>query len=121
TLKSKGLAIQKILICILTWSTHESAVDTLASISYSTVVAVIGATALAAVAAALAVAEPRVPESVLKPLTTVPVGMKHVQPMSLSMTPVKRYDNPKCGCESYMPTAPGELPNSIPLTVPNPL
>nr|GFC40111.1 hypothetical protein [Tanacetum cinerariifolium] len=47
--------------------------------------------------------------------------MKSVQPMSLSMTPMKRYDNPESRCESYMPAAHGELPNSIPLTVPKPL
>ncbi|GJR40350.1 hypothetical protein Tco_1216034 [Tanacetum coccineum] len=47
--------------------------------------------------------------------------MKSVQPMSLSKNPVKRYDNPESGCESYMPAAPSELPNSIPLTVPKPL
>nr|GEX09206.1 hypothetical protein [Tanacetum cinerariifolium] len=47
--------------------------------------------------------------------------MKYVQPMLLSKTLVKRYDNPESGCESYMPAAHGELPNSIPLTVPKPL
>ncbi|GKF04542.1 hypothetical protein Tco_0035210 [Tanacetum coccineum] len=47
--------------------------------------------------------------------------MKYVQPMSLSMTHVKQYDNLESGCESYMPAAHGELPNSIPLTVPKPL
>ncbi|GJY86536.1 hypothetical protein Tco_0500562 [Tanacetum coccineum] len=47
--------------------------------------------------------------------------MKSVQPMSLSKTPMKRYDNPESGCESYMPAALGELPNSIPLNVPKPL
>ncbi|GKA63863.1 hypothetical protein Tco_0763469, partial [Tanacetum coccineum] len=62
-----------------------------------------------------------VPESVLEPLTTVLVEMKHVQPMSLSMPPVKRYNDPESGCESYMPAALGKLPNSIPLTVPKPL
>ncbi|GJZ47981.1 hypothetical protein Tco_0601813 [Tanacetum coccineum] len=46
--------------------------------------------------------------------------MKSMQPMSLSMTPVKRYDDPESGCESYMPAAHGELPNSISLTVPKP-
>ncbi|GKB36744.1 hypothetical protein Tco_0881686 [Tanacetum coccineum] len=64
---------------------------------------------------------PRVPESILETLTTILVGMKYMQPMSLSMPHVKRYDNPKSGCESYMHAAPGELPNSIPLTVPKPL
>ncbi|GKA53559.1 hypothetical protein Tco_0746874 [Tanacetum coccineum] len=63
----------------------------------------------------------RVPESVLEPLTTVPIVMKSVQSMSLSMTPVKRYGNPESGCESYMPAAHSELPNSIPLSVPKPL
>ncbi|GJZ92104.1 hypothetical protein Tco_0664169 [Tanacetum coccineum] len=47
--------------------------------------------------------------------------MKLVQPMSLSMPPVKRYDDHESGCESYMPAAPGELSNLIPLTVPKPL
>ncbi|GJT91907.1 hypothetical protein Tco_1080752 [Tanacetum coccineum] len=47
--------------------------------------------------------------------------MKYVQLMSLSMTLVKRYDNPESVCESYMPAAPSELPNSILLTVPKPL
>ncbi|GJZ09419.1 hypothetical protein Tco_0543702, partial [Tanacetum coccineum] len=47
--------------------------------------------------------------------------MKSVQPMSLSMTPVKRSDNPESGCESYMPAAHGELPNSISLNMPKPL
>ncbi|GKE78539.1 hypothetical protein Tco_1544659, partial [Tanacetum coccineum] len=47
--------------------------------------------------------------------------MKLVQPMSLSMPPVKRYDNPESGCKSYMLADPGKLPNSIPLTVPKPL
>ncbi|GKE76851.1 hypothetical protein Tco_1542971 [Tanacetum coccineum] len=47
--------------------------------------------------------------------------MKSVQSMSLSMTPVKRSGNPKYGCESYMPAAHSELPNSIPLSVPKPL
>ncbi|GJS72864.1 hypothetical protein Tco_0705705 [Tanacetum coccineum] len=47
--------------------------------------------------------------------------MKSMQPMLLSMTPMKRYDNLESGCESYMPAAPGELQNSIPLTVPKPL
>ncbi|GKA14703.1 hypothetical protein Tco_0694349 [Tanacetum coccineum] len=47
--------------------------------------------------------------------------MKLMQPMSLSMPPVKRYNDPESGCESYMPAAPGELSNSIPLTVPKPL
>ncbi|GKF59368.1 hypothetical protein Tco_0176154, partial [Tanacetum coccineum] len=55
------------------------------------------------------------------PLTTFLVTMKSMQPMSRSMTPVKRYDNPESRCESYMPAAPGELPNSIPPTVPKPL
>nr|GEZ50877.1 hypothetical protein [Tanacetum cinerariifolium] len=34
---------------------------------------------------------------------------------------VKRYDNPESGYASYMLAAHGELPNSIPLTVPKPL
>ncbi|GJT61919.1 hypothetical protein Tco_1005452 [Tanacetum coccineum] len=100
--------------------------DTLASISFSTSAAVIGAaaatTAAHATTEAHAVAtEPGVPESVLEPLTTVPVEMKSMQPMSLSKTPMKRYDNPESRSESYMPAAPGELPNSIPLTVPKTL
>ncbi|GKG38829.1 hypothetical protein Tco_0460541, partial [Tanacetum coccineum] len=41
--------------------------------------------------------------------------------MSLSMPPVKRYNDPESGCESYMPASLGELPNSILLTVPKPL
>ncbi|GJV52418.1 hypothetical protein Tco_1448159 [Tanacetum coccineum] len=44
-----------------------------------------------------------------------------MQPMSLSKTLVKRYDNLESGCESYMSAASGELPHSIPLTVPKPL
>ncbi|GKE17007.1 hypothetical protein Tco_1424584 [Tanacetum coccineum] len=44
--------------------------------------------------------------------------MKFVQPMSLSMPLVKRYDDLESRCESYMPASPGELPNSIPLTMP---
>ncbi|GKD45110.1 hypothetical protein Tco_1269755, partial [Tanacetum coccineum] len=80
-----------------------SVADTLASIICSTAAAVMrAATSLAS-------------------LTSVPIAMKSMQPMLLSMTPVKRYDNPKSGCESYMPAAPGELQNSIPLTVPKPL
>ncbi|GKE34885.1 hypothetical protein Tco_1454207 [Tanacetum coccineum] len=47
--------------------------------------------------------------------------MKSVQSMSLSMTPVKRYGNPESGCESYMPAAHSELPNSIPLSMPEPI
>ncbi|GJS50964.1 hypothetical protein Tco_0624326 [Tanacetum coccineum] len=81
-----------------------------------------GATALAVATAALAVAaEPEVPESVLEPLTTVPVAMKPMQSMLPSMTPVKRYGNPASGCESYRHAAHSELPNSIPLNVPKPL
>ncbi|GKD51015.1 hypothetical protein Tco_1279991 [Tanacetum coccineum] len=41
--------------------------------------------------------------------------------MSLSMPPMKRYDDPESRCESYMPVAHSELPNSIPLNVPKPL
>nr|GEZ29416.1 retrovirus-related Pol polyprotein from transposon TNT 1-94 [Tanacetum cinerariifolium] len=47
--------------------------------------------------------------------------MKYVQPMLLSKNPVKRYDNRESRCESYMPAAHGELPNSVSLTVPKPL
>ncbi|GJS00164.1 hypothetical protein Tco_0316672 [Tanacetum coccineum] len=63
---------------------------------------------------------PGVPKSVLESLTTSLVGMESVQPMSLSKTHVKRYDNPESGCESYMPAAFDELSNSNPLTVPKP-
>ncbi|GKG28094.1 hypothetical protein Tco_0406421, partial [Tanacetum coccineum] len=45
---------------------------------------------------------PEVPESVLMSLTTVPIVMKHVQSMSSSVTPVRRYGNPASGSESYM-------------------
>nr|GEU29721.1 hypothetical protein [Tanacetum cinerariifolium] len=38
--------------------------------------------------------------------------MKPVQPMSLSMPHVKRYDDPEFRCESYMPAAPGGGMNS---------
>ncbi|GJZ41657.1 hypothetical protein Tco_0588543, partial [Tanacetum coccineum] len=61
------------------------------------------------------------PESVLEPLKTVLVAMKHMQSMFPSMTPVKRYSNPTSGCESYMLAVHSELPNSIPLNVPKPL
>ncbi|GKE55450.1 hypothetical protein Tco_1494635 [Tanacetum coccineum] len=64
---------------------------------------------------------PEVPESVLEPLTTVPVAMKPMQLVLPSMTPVKRYGNPASGCESYRPAAHSELLNSIPLIVPKPL
>nr|GFA51748.1 hypothetical protein [Tanacetum cinerariifolium] len=47
--------------------------------------------------------------------------MKPMQPMSLSMPLVKRYDDPESGCESYMHAALGELPNSILLTMSKPL
>nr|GFB93365.1 hypothetical protein [Tanacetum cinerariifolium] len=56
-----------------------------------------------------------------KPLTTVLVEMRSVQPMSLSKTPVKRYANLECRSEYYIHATPSELPNSIPLTVPKPL
>ncbi|GJX45895.1 hypothetical protein Tco_0262571 [Tanacetum coccineum] len=41
--------------------------------------------------------------------------------MSLLMTPMKRSGNPESGCESYMPAAHSEMPNSIPLNVPKTL
>nr|GEW29162.1 hypothetical protein [Tanacetum cinerariifolium] len=47
--------------------------------------------------------------------------MKSVQTMSLSNTHMKRYDNTESGCESYVPAAHSELPNSILLIVPKPL
>ncbi|GKC82712.1 hypothetical protein Tco_1138429 [Tanacetum coccineum] len=87
-----------------------------ASISCSTAAAVIGA----ASPHKSAVAPLSVAEFHPEPLTTVLVEMKHVQPMSLSMPPVKRYNDPESGCESYMPVAHSELPNSIPLNVPKP-
>ncbi|GKC99109.1 hypothetical protein Tco_1169384, partial [Tanacetum coccineum] len=40
---------------------------------------------------------PGVPESIIESLTTVPVVMKSVQSMLLSMTPVKRSGNPESG------------------------
>ncbi|GKC53369.1 hypothetical protein Tco_1076114, partial [Tanacetum coccineum] len=62
--------------------------------------------------------KPEVPESVLEPLITIPVVMKHVQSMSMSMTLVNRYDDLECKCESCMTVAHSEL---LPLNVPKPL
>ncbi|GJS04356.1 hypothetical protein Tco_0320864 [Tanacetum coccineum] len=73
------------------------AANTLALICCSTAAAVIGAAAALAV-----VAETEVPESVLEPLSTIPVVMKLVQSMSSSVTPVRQYGNPASGYESYM-------------------
>ncbi|GKF77059.1 hypothetical protein Tco_0229529, partial [Tanacetum coccineum] len=36
------------------------------------------------------------------PLIIIPVVMKHVQAMSSSVTPVRRYGNPASGYESYI-------------------
>ncbi|GKE09718.1 hypothetical protein Tco_1413269 [Tanacetum coccineum] len=47
--------------------------------------------------------------------------MKSMKSMSLSMTSMKRSDNPESRCESYMPANHSELPNSIPLNAPKPL
>ncbi|GKF61106.1 hypothetical protein Tco_0181160 [Tanacetum coccineum] len=47
--------------------------------------------------------------------------MKHVQSMSSSVTPVRRYGNPASGYESYMLAAHGELPNLTQRNVPKPL
>ncbi|GKF08230.1 hypothetical protein Tco_0042454, partial [Tanacetum coccineum] len=47
--------------------------------------------------------------------------MKPMQSMSLSMTTVRRYDDPESKCESCMPVAHSKLPNSIPLNVLKPL
>ncbi|GKG42555.1 hypothetical protein Tco_0476853, partial [Tanacetum coccineum] len=64
---------------------------------------------------------PKVPESVPMSLTTVPVVMKHVQSMSSSVTPVRRYGNPASGYESYMLAVHSELPKSTQWNVPKPL
>ncbi|GJV62231.1 hypothetical protein Tco_1468331 [Tanacetum coccineum] len=55
------------------------------------------------------------------PLTTIPVVMKHVQSMSLLVTPVRRYGNPASGYESYMLAVHSELPNSTQRNGPKPL
>ncbi|GJX17670.1 hypothetical protein Tco_0218502 [Tanacetum coccineum] len=55
------------------------------------------------------------------PLTIIPVVMKHVQSISSSVTPVRRYGNPASGYESYMLAAHGELSNSTQQNMPKPL
>ncbi|GJW40390.1 hypothetical protein Tco_0066235 [Tanacetum coccineum] len=45
----------------------------------------------------------------------------HVQSMSSSVTPVRRYGNPASGYESYMLAVHSELPNSTQQNVPKPL
>nr|GEZ93727.1 hypothetical protein [Tanacetum cinerariifolium] len=52
--------------------------------------------------------------------TTVLVVTKHVQSMSSSVTPMRRYGNPASGYESYMLAAHSELPNSTQWIVPKP-
>ncbi|GJX67595.1 hypothetical protein Tco_0303322 [Tanacetum coccineum] len=47
--------------------------------------------------------------------------MKHVQSMSSSVTPVRRYGNPASGYESYMLAVHSELPNLTQRNVPKPL
>ncbi|GKG25692.1 hypothetical protein Tco_0398838, partial [Tanacetum coccineum] len=47
--------------------------------------------------------------------------MKHVQSMSSSVTPVRRYGNPASGYESYMLAVHSELPDSTQRNVPKPL
>ncbi|GKD14979.1 hypothetical protein Tco_1199386 [Tanacetum coccineum] len=54
-------------------------------------------------------------------LTTVPVVMKHVQSMSSSVTPVRRYGNHASGYKSYMLAVHSELSNSTQWNVPKPL
>ncbi|GJT15963.1 hypothetical protein Tco_0874669 [Tanacetum coccineum] len=133
TLKSKGLAIQKILIRTLTgsaYSSSNSSVRIVASVAM-TISAILKSfmpaqqqAALAAAAAALAVVVKvllGVPESVPIPVTTDPVVMKPVQSMSSSVTPVRRYGNPTSGYESYMLVVHSELPNSTQRNVPKPL
>ncbi|GJV61734.1 hypothetical protein Tco_1467834 [Tanacetum coccineum] len=55
------------------------------------------------------------------PLTTILVVIKHVQSMSSSVTPVRRYGNPTSGYESYMLAVHSELLNSTQRNVPKPL
>ncbi|GKD96094.1 hypothetical protein Tco_1379991 [Tanacetum coccineum] len=55
------------------------------------------------------------------PLTTVPIVMKPVRSMSLSVTPVRRYGNLTSGYECYMLAVHSELPNSTQRNVPKPL
>ncbi|GKE63891.1 hypothetical protein Tco_1514258, partial [Tanacetum coccineum] len=64
---------------------------------------------------------PEVPESVPMPLTTVLVVTKHVQSLSPSVTPVRRYCNPASGYVSYMLAAHSELLYSTQWNVPKPL
>ncbi|GKA00276.1 hypothetical protein Tco_0672826 [Tanacetum coccineum] len=64
---------------------------------------------------------PEEPESVLRPLTTVPVVTKHVQSMLSSVTLMRRYGNPASGYESYMLAAHSELSYSTQWNVPKPL